>query len=143
MRREVSRDEFSKGNYTRDNYQNIYTNSFYFTYFLVANSILYLKIFRGNSPDKILKWLQVVWGYLCWGGNFPRERFSIGEFYIEENFHCYTGWGEFPGNIFHGGRISGIIWKPLKIKRNTSLFFSNENRLKTIFQAELLQEVFW
>jgi len=34
------------------------------------------------------------------GGDFPQERFSMGEFHFGETFRRHIGRGKFPGNFF-------------------------------------------
>ena len=63
------------------------------------------------------------------GSYFPREKFSMGEVSDGETFHT----GEFHKKRFNGGEIYGIIQKQNKIKIS---LFSNESRLRRIFQAE-------
>ena len=62
----------------------------------------------------------------CFRGvdNFPQDRFSMVEFYVGETFNWDIGWGD--GKNFHGGRISGIIWKLLKIKEKEKFFFKRK-----------------
>ena len=74
--------------YTGEFTRILIRKSFYLTYFLFANSILYLKVSQGNGPGKIFEGVKVVWGYFRGGGNFLQRKFSMEEFYTKETFHC-------------------------------------------------------
>ena len=77
-RREVSRDELSKK--TIHEASLLIRNSIYLTYALFTNSILYLEIFRVIAQVKFSKELNFSRGYFRGGGNFPQEKFSMGQF---------------------------------------------------------------
>jgi hypothetical protein len=60
------------------------------------------------TQGKFSKELKLSRGFLRGGGIFLEKRFSMGEFYMEK-LSIETLRREFPGNIFHGGRTSGMI----------------------------------
>ena len=92
-------------------------NSFYLSYFLFPYKILnVVEAFGGHSPGEIFSRGGTLWRICRWGGRIFYRKFFMGEFpaieilrgeFMREQLPI--GEGGFPGDIFYGGGISGMI----------------------------------
>ena len=79
----------------------------------------------GNYPGNLSAELEFSGGYLCEGGDFPWEKFSMGKVSI--------GGGRVLRNIFH---LADSVMTGKTIRNSIKSLSSNEYMLRSIFQAE-------